>query len=400
MEANDLSTLKKALDDNLKNNILLFWINKTIDDENGGFVGFVDAENKIDFRAKKNIILNSRILWTFSASYLFLKNNEYLKLADRAYIYLKNKFKDQKFGGVYWDLDYKGNPINKRKQVYAQAFTIYALAEYYKINKNEEALKWAKKIYYLIEKYSYDKVLNGYIEAFGEEWNDIENVALSEKEGNEKKTMNTHLHILEAYTNLFRIWPDKQLNNSLTILIQVFLKYFINKQYHLNLFFTDDWKITKNIISYGHDIECSWLLFEAAEIINNKKLISETKNIAVNMSKILISEGIDKNGGIYNDNNLDKLYLDTDKHWWVQAEGLVGLFNAYEITKEQIFIVELYKLWNFIDQYIIDHKNGEWYWKVDNNGNPSTSEEKAGPWKCPYHNSRACIEVIQRIDKL
>ena len=175
---------------------------------------------------------------------------------------------------------------------------------------------------------------------------------------------------------------------------------YINKDFHLNLFFTEKWELTKNIVSYGHDIECSWLLLEAAVVLKDKELTGKAKNIAVKMAESLINEGIDKNGGIFYDNNPDTSHLETDKHWWVQAEGLVGLLNAFEISNKKLFADELMKLWNFTDQYIIDHENGEWYWKVDINGTPSEEEEKAGPWKCPYHNSRACIEVIQRIEKL
>ena len=398
MEISDFKPLKNALDKTLKENILKFWINNTIDKENGGFISFIDSKNSPDTKANKGIILTSRILWTFSAVYGYEKNDTHLKLANRAYQYLVNYFKDNKHGGVYWELNCAGQPVNKRKQVYAQAFTIYSLAEYFKITKNEEVKEWAKDLFNLLETYSFDENRHGYIEAFAEDWGETEDVKLSDKEGNEKKTMNTHLHVLEAYTNLYRVWPDDRLYHALFKLIHVFIKYFINNNYRQILFFTEDWVPRDTIISYGHDMECSWLLYEAAEVIKNEELIEKTGDLAVKMAENVIKTGIDQSGGINYETDISKNHTDDDKHWWVQAEGLVGLMNAWQLSKNPVFKKKLFNLWKFIDSYIIDHENGEWFWKVDNRGIPDDKYEKVGPWKCPYHNARACMEVIRRIN--
>ncbi|UCH13332.1 MAG: AGE family epimerase/isomerase, partial [Bacteroidales bacterium] len=217
------------------------------------------------------------------------------------------------------------------------------------------------------------------------------------KDINAKKTMNTHLHILEAYTNLYRIWQDKQLYISLKKIIDVFIKYFINDNNHLNLFFNEIWELTDSIISFGHDIEFSWLLTEAAGVINDPELVNETRSIAVKMTDTVIGEGFDPGGGIYYEKNTGSDKMDKDKHWWVQAEGMVGLVNAYQITKNNTYLDKAISLWKFIDSFIIDHKYGEWYLKVNNKGIPYKEDEKAGFWKCPYHNSRACMEVINRL---
>lgn len=392
-------SLKKELLQVLKENILDYWIKHSIDKEYGGFLGYVNSNNDVNPKASKGIILNARILWTFSAAGIFLKDSYYKETADLAYNYIKDKFIDNKNGGVYWELNYKGEPLNRKKQIYAQAFAIYALSEYYLMNRNAAALELAKEIYYLIEKYSYDKKYEGYIEAFGEGWNDLEDVRLSEKDRNAKKTMNTHLHVLEAYTNLYRIWPDEKVGNSLIRLINVFAVYFINNQNHLNPFFTENWELTDNIISFGHDIEFSWLFTEAAEVINDADLLNKTKNIAVNMVDTVINEGFDSSGGIVYEMNPDSNHLDPDKHWWVQAEGMVGLVNAYQITNNYTYLEKAVKLWKFIDSFIIDHKYGEWFWRVNNQGIPYREDEKAGFWKCPYHNSRTCIEIINRLEE-
>jgi mannobiose 2-epimerase len=396
-EDTNIVSLKNDLLKVLKENILSYWVKYVVDKEYGGFAGYISSDNKVNKKAGKGIILNTRILWTFSAAARFLKNPGYTELANMAYNYLKEKFIDYRYGGVFWELDYKGTPLIGKKQIYAQAFTIYALAEYYMMNRNTEALNLAKEIYYLIEKYSYDKKYQGYIEAFSEDWDKLDDVRLSEKDRNAKKTMNTHLHLLEAYTNLYRIWPEKQLYNSLKKIIDVFITHFINEQNHLNLFFNEKWKLTDNIISFGHDIEFSWLLTEAAEVINDPKLINETGNIAVTMTDTVVNEGFDPAGGIFYEKNPGSGHLDTDKHWWVQAEGMVGLINAYQITNNNYYLEKAMELWEFINSFIIDHKYGEWFWKVNIKGIPYREDEKAGFWKCPYHNSRTCMEVMKRL---
>ncbi len=390
-------SLKAKLLKTLTDNILDYWIKYAVDEEYGGFAGLVDANNKIDPSANKGIILNARILWTFSAAGSFVKNREYNKLADRAYSYILEKFVDPEYGGVYWELDYKGHTIDRKKQVYAQAFAIYALSEYYKLNKNKEVLELAKELYFMLEKYSLDKQDGGYIEAFTEDWKDMDDVRLSVKDRNAKKTMNTHLHVLEAYTGLLRIWPDKRLLSSLKDLINVFIQYFINDSNHLNLFFNEKWRKIDNITSFGHDIEFSWLFTEAAEVVNDPDLIAKTEDIALKMVDAVIKEGFAPDGGIYNEINSDTKHLDTDKHWWPQSEGVVGLVNAYRISSDNTYLERAIRLWDFIEEFIIDSEHGEWYWRVDNKGIHYKDNEKVGFWKCPYHNSRTCIEVINRL---
>jgi mannobiose 2-epimerase len=381
----------------LRNNILDYWVQHTIDNKYGGFAGYVGPDNKINEKASKGIVLNTRILWAFSAGSLFLKDDGYAEIADRAYDYITSRFFDNKNGGVFWELDYKGEILSTKKQVYAQAFAIYALTEYYGLRGKSEALEKAQVIYHLLEKHSFDRQHGGYIEAFSESWDDIDDVRLSEKDRNARKTMNTHLHILEAYTNLYRVWAEKSVGNSLKRLINIFNDYFVSNNNHLNLFFSDDWRLAGNIISFGHDIEFSWLFTEAADIMKDKALIEKTRGTALNMVYTFINEAFDSSGGVINEKNLDSGHVDSDKHWWVQAEAVVGLVNAYQISGDEAYLDRALKLWNFIDSFVIDHEHGEWFSRVNSKGVPYSEDEKAGFWKCPYHNTRTCIEVISRL---
>ncbi|MBG7631422.1 MAG: AGE family epimerase/isomerase [Bacteroidetes bacterium] len=293
-------------------------------------------------------------------------------------------------------MDFEGKPLNKRKQVYAQAFMIYALSEYYLFSKNQDALDWAIDIYELIEKHAKDPIHKGYIEAFNEDWSPIKDMRLSDKDVNEVKTMNTHVHVLEAYTNLYKVYKNASLRQHLVELIELFLNKFLNAKNHLNLFFNEQWNLKGNIISYGHDIETAWLLIEAAKIIEDAALLQKTEKSAILISDTFLNEGVDTDGGVFNDYNPDTNQLDGDKHWWAQVEAMVGLQYAYAITKDEKYLDSSANILEFIKQNIIDHKNGEWFWRVDKNRNLYTSEYKMGMWKAPYHNSRACMILSKK----
>lgn len=371
--------------------ILDYWSKNSIDKINDGFIGERDHFNKIVPNASKGIILNARILWSFSAACNHYKSDKYAYICKRSYNYLETFFKDEMYGGVYWELTAEGAPINKRKQVYAQAFMIYALSEYYQFSKNKDALDWAIELYHLIEKHANDKINKGYIEAFNEEWSPIEDMRLSDKDTNEAKTMNTHLHVLEAYTNLYKVYKKKSLKQHLKNLIQLFLTKFLTKNHHLQLFFDKKWNLKSNIVSYGHDIETAWLLIEASKIVENDELLTKTNKTAVLIAETFIKEGIDADGGVYNEYNTTTNKLDGDKHWWSQAEALVGLHYAYNITKNEAFLEASTTTLKFIQQHIIDTTNGGWFWRVHKNQKLYTSDYKMGMWKAPYHNSRACM---------
>lgn len=395
-----LENLARELETNLKNNILSWWMEHTPDHKHGGFVGQVNLHNQILKNAPKGSILNARILWTFSAAYDMYRNEKYLEHARRAYDYILEYFIDPVHGGVFWEIDFTGKALNTRNQIYALAFMIYAMAEYYIVTGEEYALDTAIGLFKLIEKHSFDPKRNGYMEAFGRDWKPIDDLRLSEKDLNASKTMNTHLHILEAYTNLYRAWKCDETKKALENIIQLFVDRFIDPQtHHLNLFFDDDWNNKSDLISYGHDIECSWLLYEAAEMLGDEEHTRTVKEISIDIARQNIT-GLDKDHGLFYEYFPSEERIDTDKHWWPQAEAVVGFLNAYQLSGEDLFARKALNSWGFIKKFMIDHKEGEWFLKVNKEGLPYPTDEKAGFWKCPYHNGRACMEIIKRISML
>lgn len=394
-----LEQYKNEMEQELEN-ILAYWIKFTPDKKNGGFVGKIDHTNKIYTGAPKGSVLNSRILWTFSAAYNFTNEKKYLTIAERAFDYLTENFTDKEFGGVYWTVDHKGKPLDTKKQIYANAFAVYGLSEFYRSSKNEKAKQAAINIYNYIVKHSYDKRHSGYIEALTRDWKEIKDLRLSAKDANEKKSMNTHLHLLEAFSNLYRIDPGEILKQKVNELVTIFLEYIISKETnHLVLFFDDEWNERSGIISYGHDIEAAWLLQEAAELTGNWLLLEKTKKHSLELVNAAAT-GLGSDGGLWYEYDIEKRQLIKEKHSWPQAEAMVGFFNAWQITGNEKYLNQSFRSWQFIQNYIQDKKYGEWYWGVKEDYSPMTKEDKVGIWKCPYHNSRACIEICNRISKL
>ena len=396
MNLKDRTLLLKNKAENELKNILNYWLKNTLDYENGGFVGEINYEEKTNSLAEKGAVLNGRILWTFSAAYAINKNEEYHEVAKRAFNYINEYFYDKEFGGIFWTVEYNGKPKDTKNQIYALAFVIYGLSEYYKISKNEEALEMAQNLFYKIELHSRDRNKNGYLEAFTRKWEEINDLRLSEKDANEKKTMNTHLHIVEAYANLYMIWRDKTVKTAIKEILEITALYFIDKNsWHLKLFFDENWNEKEDVISYGHDIEAAWLLLWCAEILEDQDLINSYKKYAVKFAEST-KEGIDNDGGLWYEYEPKKQKLITEKHWWPQAELWIGMINAWQLTHNEEFLKITENNFEFVEKYIIDHKNGEWIWGINQDYSP-IPKDKAGLWKCPYHNSRACIELIKRL---
>lgn len=375
-------------------NILGFWKKNTLDHKFGGFLGRIDHTNTVVEKAPKGVILNTRILWTFSKANNFYRDQRFDAECSRAFEYLYQHFRDSEYGGVYWEVDHIGVPTNKRKQIYAQAFCIYALAEYYKYSKNRKAIDWAMDLYDLLEIKARDPKDDGYIEAFDEQWQSIHDLRLSEKELNAPKTTNTHLHVLEAYTTLFEVTKDSKVGKSLQRLLQLFLDLIFDESNHLRLFFSMDWEIQSSEISFGHDIEAAWLLHYGAEILDDPTILNKTAYRLVKVSNTFIEEALDTDFGVFNAIDSKQGKIDRDKHWWPQAEAMMGMLYAWKVTHDEAYLTIAFQIWEFINKHIIDPENGEWYFRVDVKGNPYTTEDKVGPWKCPYHNSRAMIELI------
>jgi len=385
----------------LKNNIIPYWIKHSPDNSNGGFIGEISSSNQPVPNAPKGLILNSRILWTLSACYKRLQDDRLKTLADRAYEYLLERFLDRDNQGFFWSLDAAGNPLDTKKQTYAQAFTIYGLSEYFSISGNPVARDMAVGLFYLMEEKCLDRKRGGYEEAFTLDWKPMDDMRLSDKDMNEAKTMNTHLHVLEAYVNLYRVWDHKDLDLAIRGLLDVFVKHFVNhNDNHLNLFFDSDWNIKSDIISYGHDIEASWLMYEAAEVLGDKDLMNLFAGIATRMANVSMEGLVESGAMIHEWHRGGKGEKDEELEWWTQAEAVVGFYNAYQLSDDSRFLEAAYRMSEVIAKYIVNKEHGEWYYRVTPNGEPIDTYPNVGFWKCPYHNGRACMELTERLHKV
>ena len=421
----EVKTLKAEVRDVLENNILNFWLDKMVDEENGGFYGQMTGEGEIVKTADKGGILNARILWSFSAAYRVLHKQEYLEAATRAKDYIIDHFIDKEYGGTYWSLDYKGQPKDTKKQFYAIGFTIYGLSEYARATGDREALDYVMELYECIEEHSLDREYNGYIEACTREWGEIADMRLSELDANYPKSQNTHLHIIEPYTNLFRCIkelkaaescdyvpaigsvlpigvtvPDDfvvRLESSLRNLITIFTDKILNPDtHHLDLFFDMDWtREAGRLESYGHDIECSWLMHEAALVLGDETVLKKVETVVQMVAKAS-EKGLNEDGSMVHEANLDTGYVDTDRHWWVQAENVVGWINIWQYFGDESALQKALRCWQYIKDNLIDREGGEWWWSRDPERNINRKDDKAGFWKCPYHNSRMCLELMER----
>lgn len=391
-----IARLRKEVQEELTQNILPFWINKMTDHAHGGFYGRITGDDQLDEQANKGLILNARILWTFSGAYRLLGNEEYLRMATRAEHYLREHFLDPRYGGLYWEVDYLGNPTQTKNQIYALGFAIYGLSEYYRATRSSPALELAIHLFERIERYSFDPDRNGYLEAFTIDWQPIEDMRLSEKDENTAKTMNTHLHILEAYTGLYRIWKEERLRKQLLNLVELFANRILDRESgHLNLFFSEDWELSHRVYSYGHDIEASWLLQEAALTLDDKATLEKIAPIVKQIAKAA-DEGLMRDGSLIYEFHTGNRTTDSERHWWVQAENVVGHLNLYQYHNDKAALDVAIDCWHFIQQHLIDHKNGEWYWSIYQDGSVNRTDDKAGFWKCPYHNGRMCMEILER----
>lgn len=387
-------TLAKEVKQHLEEKIIPFWKGLR-DNEHGGYYGYVDYDLNVQKEHEKGCILNSRILWFFSNACLALGDDSLLEEAAHAYRFLKDVCFDQEYGGVYWSADYDGNIADSTKHTYNQAFAIYALSSYYEAAGDKEALELAMELFERIETTCVDEY--GYLESFTRDWRPENNEKLSENGLLADKTMNTLLHILEAYTELYRVSGNDDVRERL----EDALRTFRNKVYNpdkkqLEVFFDAGLNTISDLYSYGHDIEASWLLDRACEVLQVKELEDETKEYTNVLAETVCGTALDIDGSMKNE--CFRGEVDTTRVWWVQAEAMVGFYNMYQKTSDERFLKATEGLWNYIKKYVVDQREGsEWFWELDKDGKPESGKPIVEPWKCPYHNGRMCLEMMRRI---
>jgi mannobiose 2-epimerase len=394
-----LRTLCREVHECLTQNILPFWLDNMLDAKRGGWYGQMTGKGSVEKEAPRGAILYARLLWTFSAAYRVLKHTEYLNAATMTKDYILAHFMDKEYGGTYWSVTADGQPLDTKKQFYAQGFMLYGFSEYARATGSEEALQTSVELFNIIENHAWDNEFGGYIEACKRDWQPIEDMRLSAKDENFPKSQNTHLHIIEPYTNLLKAGIDKAAP-AVKQLISIFTDRILNPEsHHLDLFFSMDWKRMSTTESYGHDIECSWLLHEAALVLGRTDILNKVEPVVREVAKAS-EKGLQPDGSMIYEGEPDGTNFDHERHWWVQAEAVVGFFNLYQHFGDEVALDKALRCWQYIKEHLIDHTHGEWYWSIRNDGSINFDDDHAGFWKCPYHNGRMCMELIERIDAM
>lgn len=409
----ELSNYQEIFTNELHDNILSYWMKYGVEKDGLGFYGAVDLNNEPVLSANKTSVLNARILWTFAAAAEKYPGKGYCEIAHKAFRVVSEDFADQEHGGFYMELNSDNQVANDIKHTYAQAFVIYSLSKYYEFNPITEVMDKVQDFFYFLDKKTKDPEHKGYYESFTRNWNIYEENRMADN--NEPKSMNTHLHLLEAYAAVYKIWKDDLVKQRLSELLDIFINNIIREDGHLGIFFTEEFTETdssKAICSFGHDIEASWLIWEAAEILGDTSIIAEIKPLILKMADAVLRVGVDKDGGLFLESTRYGSHVRTNKHWWLQAENLVGFMNSFQLTGDPLYWDTVKLSWDFIDKHVIDHEGGEWFTKVNRLGKPYLIEPendpspyyrnnwKIDPWKCPYHNGRAMIELTHRISRL
>lgn len=394
------SKLEPSLLDRECHKIATWWSTHSVDHLHGGFFGEIDAKANPVIAANKGIVLNTRILWFFSEAAYTYDNAEYALIAKRAFDYLLTFFEDKQYGGVLWELDYQGQCISGKKQTYAQAFAIYALCAYYRQSGDETALAKAFEYFDLLESYAVDPQFGGYLEAFAQDWQPLDDMRLSDKDLNYPKSMNTHLHVIEAYTSLYQVSGKTQVGQALSALLGVFEQHIIlQPSMHLSLFQNVEWQDQSPAFSYGHDIECSWLLWEAVEVLNQPALTKKYKKIVLAMAEVCLEQAIGQHGQVCDQYTFDDQQTHQESFWWVQAEALVGFLQAYQLGGGDKFKLAAEQVWQFIQQQHMDREYGEWFWLALCDQALVDNTYKAGFWKGPYHNGRAMMVATRLLQQ-
>jgi len=400
MTSDATKDLAASMREHLFGHILPFWCGPAVDPEQGGWMAWLSNDLQPDRTKPKGLIVHTRILWAFSAVHQLRPDPLYRQMAERAFVYLMNQFWDPQQGGAFWQLDDGGNVRDDAKKIYGQAFCLYALTEFHRAFKSAPALTRALELFALIERHAHDARFDGYVEVCRRDWSEAgPDARLSEKDLNEKKSMNNHLHVLEACTNLHRVAPSPVVEQRLRELLQLFLQRILDSRTgHLHHFFDEAWRLRSDTYTFGHDLEASWLLCEAAAELSDPALLAETRTVALRIAAVAHDEGLAVDGGLYYAGRSGRV-IDPGREGWPQAEAIVGFLNAFELSRDAKYLEAAQRVWHFIEQNFVDRVHGEWFWRINPDGQPDSKLPKVSEWKGPYHATRACLESCRRLEQ-
>ncbi|HEX7652388.1 MAG TPA: AGE family epimerase/isomerase [Verrucomicrobiae bacterium] len=398
IKASEIKLFTSQVQDHLYSFYLPFWYGPAVDLVQGGWMAWLSNDLQPDRSQPKGLIVNTRILWSFSAVQRARPLPIYRQMADRAFAFVMDRFWDATHGGAFWRLSDNATVLDDSKKIYGQAFYIYALTEYYQATGRPEALTRAIELFELLEQHAYDSQFGGYFEVRQRDWSEAGPEArLSDKDMNEKKSMNNHLHVLEAYTNLHRVWRDPRVAARLRELCILFLTWILDQQTkHLHHFFDERWQVRSNTYTFGHDIEASWLLCEAAEELGDQELLQRVHPLAVQTAEIAFNEGLGANGAMCYEGKAGRI-IDAGRECWPQAEAIVGFINAYQISREEKYLAAALGVWDYAQRHLVDRIHGEWFWRINPDGKVEARLPKVSEWKGPYHVTRACLETLRRL---
>jgi len=393
-----LDQFARSVHDQLFGHILPFWTGPALDHEQGGWLAWMSNDLRVDRSQPKGLIVNSRILWTFSAVHRFRPDPLYRQMAERAFDVVMNRFWDEQHGGAFWQLAGHGRVLDDSKKTYGQAFYIYALAEHHLAFGASAALPRAVELFELLERHAHDPEHGGYWEVRRRDWSESADSRLSEKDLNEKKSMNNHLHVLEAFANLFRATGDPRVGERLRELVELFEQRILDPRTgHLHHFFDEEWGVRSDTCTFGHDIEASWLLCETAEALGDAALIEKAREVALRMAEVALREGLDSDGGLSYEGRAGRV-IDRRKECWPQAEAVIGFLNAFQLSGDAGYLEAARRVWDYLEDHLVDRAHGEWFWRINNDGRPDPALPKVSEWKGPYHGSRACLETLRRLN--
>ena len=392
--------LARAAESELFDNILPFWVETAPDRTRGGFHGWISNDNSVDEKAPKGLVMHARLLWAFSAVLRFRDRREYREAADRALSFLMERLADPVHGGFWWRTDAAGKPTYRTKGVHGQALALYGLCEALGrpggISGRDRIIREADRQFELLECHARDSAGGGYREVLTEDWKPHPDGRLSSADIPCFNSMNTNLHVLEAYGSYCRVRRSPEAEEALGSLLRWFISSIYDpKRRHLTLYLDRHGRTMKDVDSYGHDIEAAWLLREGVRVLGDGDLEAEMEPVLAALADSVCSDGFsDDSGGL--DYERDGAHRNTDRHWWVQAEALVGFRDRWEVDGEGKWLEAARRTWRYIEDSISDKRNGEWLWGRTADGK-TLEKEKGGLWKTPYHNGRACMELMERI---